>query len=151
MKYHCMVNAFAKAMGLSPQELAEALPHNGLGMFEGTDIQRTHHVQEMIDVASEIGIWFCPIELVPTSTTADHKQVFRIFFGDGTVSSNFDRFRSYLNTSRGVVLGMRTDVNQGHAVYNDRGRFFDDRGAFEPWDEKYNFSPGVYWRAVWTA
>lgn len=147
---NCMVNAFAKAMRLSPQKLVEALQHNGLDVFEGTNIQRTYHVQEMIDVASKIGIWFSPIELFPKSTTVDYKQVFPIFFGDGTVSANLARFRVYLKNSRGVVLGIRTDVNSGHAMYNYQGTLFDERGSFKLFDPKSDFSPIVYWRVVWT-
>jgi len=149
MSYHCMVTAFARAFRMTPEELVELLPHDGLGKFPGTDHDRTHHVQEMIDVAEELHCYVTPIELVPQSTTADGQSTFQIWFGDED-DGNFKRFKSYLRTSTGVVLGMNVQHGIGHAVFNDRGIFVDHRGQFEPWAVDSYFSPGVYWKTKWT-
>lgn len=147
MKYHCMIDAFAKAMRITPQELAEALPHDGKGTFPGTNIQRTHHVQEMLDVSSDFGLWFSPIELVPQSYDPYTRKVFQLYFGDGTVNANFQRFKSYLHASRGVIVGMRGE--EGHSVYWDGRRCHDHLGCWELWGDDSDFAPGMYWRAVW--
>jgi len=141
-----MVNAFARCLTLSPQELVDQLGHDGLGMFEGTTIQRTHHVQEILDVASDMGVWFTPVELVPQSFDPKTKQAFPIHFGD--MSGNFERFQAYLKTSKGVIQGMMR--GQGHAVYWNGHECFDNRGNWSLWREDNEFLPGVYWRALWT-
>jgi hypothetical protein len=141
-----MVNAFAKALWLSPQELVDKLRHDGLGTFPGTSIQRTHHVQEILDAASDMNVWFTPVELVPQSFDPATKTAFPIYFGDD-MADNFARFRAYLKTSKGVIQGMRGRT--GHAVYWD-GQCHDNRGSWSLWAEGNDFLPSVYWRMVWT-
>lgn len=148
MKYHCMVSAFAKAMNLMPEELVGMMLHDGLGTFPDTNIQRTHHLQEIIDVGSKIGVWFCPIELIPQSIDPETQTTFQIGFGNGTVSANFSRFIDYLAVSKGVIIGMRG--RSGHAVYNNMGKCFDDEDTWwKLWGVETSFVPAVYWRAVW--
>jgi len=147
VNYHCMINAFARVLDVTPDLLVNELSHNGLSTFPGTDIQRTHHIQEITDVCSKLwGYWFAPIELVPQSYDPQTGQRFKLFFGDGTVSANFDRFQSYLQTSDGVIIGMRGLI--GHAVHNDRGMCFDNHGQWKLWAEGTDFVPAVYWRAI---
>ena len=146
MKYHCMVEAFARVLDITSKELVSKLPHNGLGNFPGTEIQKTHHVQEILDVASKMGCWFCPIELVPVSYDPKTKKRFEIFFGDAA-SANFNRFRYYLNNSKGVIVGMRGPA--GHAVFWSGKKCEDSRGKWELWSDNTDFVPAVYWRAMW--
>lgn len=146
MKYHCMVEAFAKAINFTSSELVKSLGHDGLGNFPHTQIQRTHHVQEILDVASDAGMWFAPIELVPVSRDPRTGKQFEIWVGDSP-SANFDRFRSYLNDTVGVIIGMRGTL--GHAVYWNGKECEDDRGQWELWGDDTDFVPAVYWRAVW--
>lgn len=138
-----MVTAFARALKIEPEYLLQNLEHDGLGFFEGTTVQRTHHVQEIMDVAVALGCVLCPIELVPRSTNG--RDVFNIFFGDGTVAANFDRFKMHIDGNEGVIQG---EMNgEGHAVYWDGEKCIDSRGEWNLWGN--DFAPGVFWRAVW--
>jgi len=146
VSYHCMVDAFAKTMCMTPQELVDDLPHDGRSVFPGTQIERSHHIQEIIDVASYKGVWFCPIELVPQSFDPDTRKNFQLFFGDGTVSSNFDRFKRYLKESEGVIIGMRNNI--GHAVFCYNGVCHDDHGEWRLWSDGNNFLPSIFWKRL---
>ena len=139
---NCMILAFSQLLEMSYQQLASAIEFDEKKAFPGTSISKSPHVQEILDVSSKMGIWFSPIELVPQSTNG--KRVFQIFFGDGTVSANFERFKGYLN-AYGVIQGSLNEV--GHAVFFDGMMCHDHRGVWRLWDDA--FVPGVFWRAVY--
>lgn len=146
MKYNCVVDAFAKAMRISANELVKLLPHDGLSQIPGQDIQRSHHIQEIIDIASARGIWFCPIELAPQALYPQINQRYPIFFGEDIVG-NFKRFKKYLKDSKGVITGLRGKT--GHAVYWNGTECQDSRGNWDLWSGNADFAPDTYWRAVW--
>lgn len=147
MSYHCMVISFARVLGITTEALIDQLLHDGLGKFPGTQVQRTHHVQEILDVACNMGCWFAPVELIPQSFEPKTRRPFEVIFGDGTVSANFDRFKDYLKDSKGVIVGMRG--RNGHAVYWNGHECSDQRGSWVLWGKNTDFVPSMYWRAVW--
>ncbi len=146
MRYNCVIYAFARAIKVSPEELVEALPHDGLSQLPDSNVQRSHHIQEIIDVASEKNIWFCPIELAPQALYTQVNRVYPVFFGNDIVG-NFKRFKKYLKDSTGVVTGIRGRI--GHAAFWNGERCEDDRGNWDLWEPDGDFTPSTYWRAVW--
>jgi len=145
--FHCMVNAFARSLRMTPAELVLKLGHNGMGTFPDSNIQKTHHFQEMVDVGYEEGCHYVTIEMMPQSMTSDGSEVFPILFGPDVID-NFNRFQQYCHVSKGVILGEKGGL--GHAAYWD-GRFcHDDSGVYDIWDGESPMAPRVLWREVWT-
>lgn len=144
-----MVKAFATLFACTEESLIEQLGHDGKSTFPGSTSQRTHHAQEMVEVAFGYGIALTPIEIFPVST--DGYARFQIFFGaHGDVEANFDRFREHLAaTKNGVIQGMREDEHLGHAVYWDGEMCVDSKGRWPLWGDGTNFMPSVLWRATW--
>lgn len=146
MSFHCMVNAFSLALNMTPAELVVRLGHDGKATHPGTEIQVSHHVQEILDVSADINIWFTLIELLPSNIVQQDDLVrFPLFFND-EMQNNLERFNRYLSNSRGVLLGTQRGV--GHAVYWDGKNCIDGEKRFGVWDDKEPFEAMVYWRQV---
>jgi hypothetical protein len=145
--FHCMVNAFARSLQMAPSELILKLGHNGRGFFPDTNVEKTHHFQEMVDVGFKEGCNYVTIELLPKSMSPDGSEVYPIMFGPEP-ADNFVRFKHYCQISRGVILGNKSGV--GHAVYWDGLHCHDAGGAFDMWGGESPLAPFVLWREVWT-
>ena len=144
-----MVEAFATLFGETQEKLIQVLGHDGKQNFPGSNTQKTHHAQEMIDAGLQFGYALTPIEIFPRST--DGYATFNIFFGaHGDVEANFDRFREHLAaTKNGVIQGMRESSRIGHAVYWDGSMCYDHKGSWQLWGDGTDFMPSVLWKATW--
>jgi len=144
-----MVRAFAKYLEMEPDELTKRIGHDGTATFSDSEVVRSHHIQEIIDICLEEHQPVVPIEFAPLAVFVKEGKRFPIIFGDD-MTANFDRFRAHLSTSRGVIQGgLDVDDKQiGHAVYWSGSQCVDHHGVWELWGEHIPFIPSVYWRSV---
>ncbi len=155
MGLHCIVTAAARLAKESPEQFVKRLSHDGSKTYPDSDVVRTHHIQEIIDGLLDRGVALCPIQLMPTAVVSPDllsegdsrtPKGYVVYFGDGTVSGNFDRFKSHLKGNEGIITGMLGPT--GHAVYFDGEYCHDSRGRWQLWVAE--FDPSEFWRAVWT-
>ncbi len=65
-----MVRAFAKYLHMLPDELTERIGHDGTDTFPDSEIVRSHHIQEIIDICIEEHAPVVPIEFAPRAVFA---------------------------------------------------------------------------------
>ena len=143
-----MITAFGRALGISTETLMSAIGHDGTALFPNSTTVRSHHVQEILDVAHSLGALLTPIELVPQSY--HHGINYPVSFGpDNDPSPNFDRFKKYVSLYKGVICGARKSTSVGHAVYWDQKLCHDSSASWELFSDKGDFVPGVFWIVTW--
>ena len=118
-KWSCLAESAAMALGISYEELIEAVGHNGSTIIfpelPDPGCRRGFHMQEIIDVAIKKGFAVTPIEPLPCSTP-DGLRVY-------TVGFTVERFQNHLAEGAGIVTGMKRKWR--HAVFWNRGVHFD--------------------------
>jgi len=146
-QWACMPVAFAMAMGVSVDELLEAVGHDGSKIIFPTlpepACRQGFHVQEFIVVALQRGLAVTPVELFPVLASSDERQTHTILYPD----NNWKRFADTLATSRGVIDG--TGFRFGHMVAYDHGRIYDPKGSVYGYSRLACEGHGFYTRCAW--
>ncbi len=128
---NCLAVASAMALGLEYKELIKRIGHDGREIIfpelPEPGKRRAHHLQEIIDVAIDMGIAVTPIEALPYSTP-DGIKVFGINF-------KIKRFRNHLIGCRGIITGMKKTWR--HAVYWDGEFAFESPSTYHSYENLY--------------
>ncbi len=110
---NCLAAASAMALGITYNALVNRIGHDGQAIIfpdlPDPGKRQGFHIQEIIDVALDMGFAVTPIEALPYSTPDGQKT-----FG---VNFKIKRFQNHLKNSRGVITGMKKIWR--HAVYWD--------------------------------
>ena len=90
----CMIYASAMLLGITPAQVVELTGYNGLG-------RRSHHPQELIDMARRLGKVLLPIERYPKCyTDGIEEDVYNEIDADS-------RFGGYLRQNKGLLYGFK--------------------------------------------
>ncbi len=108
---NCLAIAAAMALELEYKELIERIGHDGQAIIfpdlPDPGRRQGFHIQEIIDVAIDLGVAVTPIEALPYSTP-DGVKVYGVNF-------KVERFQNHLKNARGVITGMKKTWR--HAVF----------------------------------
>ena len=133
--YHCILASAAMALNRTPDQLIKTLGHNGMEVvhpdLEPPGCYRGFHTQEIIEAILRQGKTATPIEARPVGTPdGEHTyELSRI----GGFDSAIRRFRYYLLTKQGILLGRTSKCH--HACGFSRGVIFDPRGLVSGLDD----------------
>ncbi len=149
--WSCLPQSVATAMEIPFKTLIEKIGHDGSEfVYNDKTFRRGFHIQECIDVATELGISFVPIEL-HYALTPNGLETYVI----GSKEAQGRRFKQYLDTtSNGFFEGMSLDTRChpiGHAAAWVHGRVVDPRGVNYNFEDRAanNFSINRFWRVLW--
>jgi hypothetical protein len=138
-RWSCVVTSFAMALGIKVDDLIKSVGHDGSEIVspdQGPAGRRGFHVQECIEIAWLMGFAATEIELFPVSQLVNGHTKMILFPPDAAnLDGNWDRFRSHVLSSRGVILGR--GPNHGHAVAYENGLVSDPGGT------QYHFTQGA--------
>lgn len=147
-----MATAFAMALGIPVAEMIQAIGHDGSEIICPSPEpggRRGFHSQECISVALAMGFACTEIELFPASQfPKDHKKMVLFPANAADLDGNWTRFKSHVQTSRGVIAG-RSERGLGHAVAYENGLVTDPAGR------PYHFTQGaceqhhLYCQSLW--
>jgi len=116
----CVGLAFAMAAGLTWEEMVKLVGHDGTEMFGGYPVG--FHPQEILFKlrTKPSPVKFCEYHLVPASTIKG--KVYRL---TDEVTTRLERFKRWINETRGVVRMMVPGEFFVHAVAYDKGMIYD--------------------------
>ena len=139
-RWSCSVTSFAMALEVPVQQLIDEIGHDGSTIaFSGLpepSCRRGFHSQELVKAALMHGFTCTPVELFPViCPKQEHcENSVTVIYGN-TIESNWERFRSIINNTIGVLEGQGERCN--HAVHYRYGVLWDPGG------EIYEYSPGA--------
>ncbi len=128
---NCLAIASAMALGISYNQLIKEIGHDGQAIIfpdlPDPGCRQGFHIQEIIDVAIDLGVAVTPIEALPFSTPDGQKT-----FG---VNFKIKRFQNHLKNARGVITGMKKKWR--HAVFWDGEFAFESPNTFHSYENLY--------------
>lgn len=126
--YHCILASAAMALNRTPDQLIEMIGHDGMEVLYPSlpkpGCYRGFHTQEIIEVALHLGKTATPVEARPVGTP-DGEHTFELS-RIGRFDSAIERFRFYLRTQQGIILGQTGRLH--HACGFSIGKVYDPRG-----------------------
>ena len=149
--WSCLPVAFAKALDIPFEYILKVIGHDGSELvYEDKQYQRGFHLQECIDVATNLKVACVPIEFHYASTP-DGLETFVV----GEKEEQTKRFKKYLRlTNYGVLEGLSLTpkgTTIGHAVAWIDGWIHDSRGSkvYKYKDRnQFNFCAIKLWRLL---
>ena len=126
-----MATAFAMALGIEVSKLIDSIGHDGSEIVEADlelePLRRGFSAQECIEIALVMGFACTQVELLPALIyPSGQKRVITFPHNGGDFHGNWERFRSHVASSRGVIAG--TGKRHGHAVAYEFSTVLDPDG-----------------------
>jgi hypothetical protein len=129
-----MIYAAAMAFDCSPEDIIKRLGHDGTEVAfpeqEGQKQLRGIHIQELIDVAYDLGIILLQVELFPT--IAPNRESAPKIIWDRSVCSR--RFVGYLQSRDALIYCKRGSSSPEHMVAwnSTEQKIYDPHGFIKP-------------------
>ncbi len=148
--WSCLPIAVATALDIPFADLIKQIGHDGSELvYNDKTMQRSFHVQECIDVATNMGVACVPIEC-HYALTPNGLERYII----GTEEEQLKRFQSYLDkTERGFFEGMSMGKGpiKGHAVAWVNNRIVDSKGRTFKYKDRLEHKIAIsrFWRCLW--
>ncbi len=138
----CLLTSTAMVLDKTNEEMIELIGHDG-GEIVFPDLPEPSkrqgvHIQEVIDIAIDLGYAVTSIEVSPSSTT-DGKNNFDIKFKE----SYADRLKWHMHHSIGIITGLGR--RWPHAVAWDGKKILDPQGRTYDFDD-IKMGVQVYYR-----
>ena len=131
-RWSCLPTAFARALGISLDEMIERIGHDGSRIvwpdLPEPGCRRGFHIQECIEVARLMGMSVMPVELYPRHAPTLDVEPITVLYADNVL-----RFNDFIKSTKGVLTG--STQRYEHAVAYDHGSY--DGGP--------NFIPTCAW------
>lgn len=149
-RWSCLPASFAMAIGVAFDDIISYIGHDGgqivaPGYVEPLN-RRGFHIQECVWAAVSLGNAVTPVELEPGLKTPNG-VVLRVHHL-GSVDNNWDRFKSLLNTTRGVVEGVMRGTR--HACAYENGVIVNpDNGESFPYSRENCEHRGFFTQCLW--
>ncbi len=128
---NCLAIASAMALGLTYEELISRIGHDGQAIIfpdlSDPGKRQGFHIQEIIDVAINMGFAVIPIEALPYSTPDGQKTY--------AVNFKVKRFQDHLKNARGIITGMKKHWR--HAVYWNGNYAFESPNTYHSYENLY--------------
>lgn len=137
----CLLASAAMVLDVNRESLMALVGHDG-GEIVFPDQpepmkRQGFHIQEIIDVAVELGWWVMPIEVMPSSTT-DGVNNFDI-----KIDNYHDRLMRHMANRPGIITGISRKMH--HAVAWDGAEIYDPVGKVYSFDD-IKMGVQVYYR-----
>jgi hypothetical protein len=150
----CLPTSFAMALGLPVARLLDHLHSWKQVIFHGLPepiCLRGIHIQELIQLALDIGFAVTPHELFPQIAGPYGHPNYQVQFDGVGEAHNWDLFHRTIVTSRGILTGNQMVEGEPipHAVAYDHTRIYDPNGFIYDHSMDECEARGFYGSVAW--
>lgn len=164
-RWNCLATATAMALDIPTTKFFELAGHDGSDVafpwLPEPACRRSHHIQEAVHVARQLGYSMSPFELFPQTlcaakptTRLDGKcdtnvPVVQIRYGNHErLHHNWDVFKDLIDCGRGIIECTTKQLG-GHAVAYDNNYIFDPDGRTFHYSREACEELGLYTKCLW--